>query len=279
MKVFLIAVLIGGVLLFQPFTLKAEPRIEVGLKPSKSLKIGQTSALSLQLTWRSQEANYHFLRPQLTLENLVVEEEGESNETFQKEGKEWRKKEFHFKLKAIQSGKGKINAFQLNYIDPAQAMGGHIDIPSMELRIVPDHTKLYRISLAALGALTAGGLLTSLFFWRRSAQRDQPKSINEPTLEDRYLDFLHSAQGQLLEADRLFRSYLIEKYSFSRRAVTNREMMDGLSTKTTPEEMKTLKRIFDKLDEYRFNQRQHSQEEFLRLSGEIIRFVEGKRII
>ena len=100
----------------------------------------------------------------------------------------------------------------------------------------------------------------------------------ELTLEARYLSRLESSRQQLEEAGRSFRSYLIEKHSLPRSLTTGREILRQMEGKVDLGEWKTLKRIFDTLEEWHYGGIPGSKNESEGLYREMVRFVEGKKI-
>lgn len=268
----------------------AEPEVQVALNPSRNVTSGSVCRFSVEIAWNTKEADYRFSEPRLNLDNFTLEEAGESSEAFEKKGEPWKKKEFHFKLKALRPGKGRIQSFTLHYLDPVRQTGGEFPVESLEIRIVPDRTKFYR------GLLIAGGVLALLLIsgavlWkiRSKTSRAQLEPEKTQSLEDRYLESLHPRvrdheSGELsrdlvLELEKKFRCYLSEKSSLQGSALTHRELLSRLEGKFTAGELKTLRRIFGKLEEFHYAVAPSSVGESRQLVNEMIRFIEGKRII
>ena len=275
---FLKALLLGAIL-FYPATSFADPTVGVSLCPQQKVKIGAVCPFHLELSWPSQEGEYRFALPDLTLENLRVEGEGESNETFQKQGKEWKKRVFRFDLKATQPGKGRIRPFQIHYLNPTSGQGGDLKIDEISLKVVPDRSGLVRVAVfSAVGIAVVTAL--SIFLVLRSKRHDlQPQAPREPTLEERYLSQFFQTGGQIAHSAKIFRSYLTEKFSIPFKSATNREAMKQMEGKIPPNELKTLKEIFDKLDEISFAQNTASSTRPEQIHREMIRYIEGKKVI
>ena len=221
--------------------------------------------MEIQISWKTSEAVYFFTPPQVALENLTLEETGESNETFQREGEEWKRKVFLLRLKAEKPGAARIRAFRLNYIDPTTQKGGFFDVSEKELKISHNFARFYPTLAVSAGAVAFGGLLS---VWLLSRGR-RPVTATEPEEtgpEGHYLFRLQSGSITLTEAERLLRAYLKEKYPG--------ETKEKLSLK----ESKILEKIVGKLEEARFAGRVNSAEE-RRLLGEIIRFIENRRVV
>lgn len=285
MRIFLQGLIVLAVVCFFPGPAQAEPEIEVNLKPSRTAKVGEICQLILQISWRSEEANYSFTHPEPVLENFSVEEIGESNEVFQKKGEEWKKKTFRTDLKALKSGKGRIRPFVVTYIDPARQVGGHFEIPEKEIKIAPDRSRLYQGVVLTAALFSAGGLIGGWIVSGKRKRKSEEAALGpEQTLEERLVTDLtrRKEEGEgsdyLLEAGKLFRGYLGEKYSVPGEKATRHELIAQIEGKISAEELRTLKRIFDRLDEWRYADRGKSQENEHYLYDEMIRFIEGKKI-
>jgi hypothetical protein len=275
--------LLGVTVLAPP--LWAEPEIKVSLTPTSRVKQGNTVELFVDLVWRSQEADYLFTRPEPILERLVMEEIGESSEAFHKEGEEWKRKTFRFVLNAALPGRGEVRGFRVNYVDSAKQLGGHFDVEPWEINVTPDRSKLYRNLGLGFGVLALGGGLAGLFFWLRSQRAKKLQRVPEPGLEERYASRLNEIKVKLgdrqslFEAGRVFRQYLSEKYSISQTFQTTEELLGQLQSQLRSDEGKSLKRIFERLDEWRYASSEGALKQQEALFTEIIRYVEGKRVV
>lgn len=278
MRIFLAGLLASQWVLFFPGRAEAEPQMMVNLEPSQGVKIGEGLHFVVQLTWKSTEGEYRFLRPQLVLENLTVETAGEANETFQKDGEEWKKKSFRFELKPVRTGQAKIQPFRINYLDSSQQKEGHLEAGALEISVFPDYTKFYQWGLIA-GGILGGGILGSWILRKRMRKKHENDQRTEPILEDQTLSRLKVNHEGLFEAGRIFRAYVDEKFSLSGGTDTSREILLKMESKIPSDEMKTLKRIFDTLEEQQYSGSGRSLEELGKLYSEMIRYIEGKKII
>ena len=268
----------------------AEPEVQVALNPSRNVNSGSVCRFSVEIAWNTKEADYRFSEPRLNLDNFTLEEAGESSEAFEKGGEPWKKKEFHFKLKALRPGKGRIQSFTLHYLDPVRQTGGEFPVESLEIRIVPDRTKIYR-GLFIAGGVLALLLVSGVVLWKFRSKTSGAQLETEKTqsLEDRYLESFHQrvkdhassplSHDLVLELEKEFRRYLSEKSSLEDPALTYREFLSRLEGKFTAEELKTLRRIFGKLEEFHYATVPSFVGESRQLADEMIRFIEGKRII
>ena len=276
---FLKALLLGAALLLSPHTSFADPTVKVSLCPHQKAKMRAVCPFHLELSWPSQEGEYRFALPNLTLENLHIEGEAESNETFQNQGKEWKKRVFRFDLKGTQPGKGRIRPFQIHYLNPTSGQGGDLKIDEISFKIVPDRSGFIQVALLS----TAGTVIVaavSIFLVLRGRRHNlRPGPIGELTLEERYLSQFLQSGGEASNSAKIFRSYLTEKFSIPFKSATNREAMKQIEGKIPPNELKTLEEIFDKLDEISFAQNAASSTRPEQIHREMIRYIEGKKVI
>lgn len=268
-------------------TLGAEPQFEVSREPSGRMRIGETGRVTIQAIWSSREGEFLFQRPGLALERLAVEEMGESNETFQKAGEEWKKKTFQIVLRATEPGTGRVGPFSLNYLDPASQINGHYEVSAIEWKISRDFSR-FLPWVAVSGLIFGGGVLGWIFFLRRRARR----SVNQTlpvSIEERYANRLSEfekespesrvEQEQVSEAGRLFRAYLVEKYSITGNPMTHRELVERLRPSLSEAEVKHLARLFDTLEKWQYAQAERAPGAGRELCREMTRYVEGKKAI
>lgn len=268
-------------------TLRAEPQFEVSREPSGRVRIGETCRVTIQAMWRSHEGEFLFQRPILALERLAVEELGESNETFQRGGEEWKKKTFQIVLRATEPGTGRIGSFPLNYLDPVSQINGHYDVSAIEWKISQDFSR-FLPWVAVSGLIFGGGVLGWSFLLRRRAKRNVNQTLTV-SIEERYVNRLcefekgppvsRGEQEQVFEAGRLFRAYLVEKYSVSGNPLTHRELLERLRPSLSEEEVKRLARLFDALEEWQYARAGRTPGAGQELCREMTRYIEGKKVV
>lgn len=256
--------------------------MEVILKPSRKVKIGQMAQLTVDLKWKKDEGEYFFAKPEFSLEGMKIEEVGESNEIFQRGEETWKRKTFRFLLKPLQSGRGRIPPFRIKFSNPAapDSRGAYLEVPPFELKIIPDRSRLFRNAFIAGGLLTLGGVLGWLIL-KRSRKTLKDSEEDRPSLEERYASFLNNASSSqnVYEGGEIFCSYLVEKYNLGTEPITAQEIIARLQGKMSSEEWRTLKGILESLDELRYAGRKHSAGEGRDIYREMIHFVEGKRVV
>ena len=276
--------LIQGFLFFSLVTglapsLQAAPEIGIRLHPSHSLKKGETCQLTIDLFWRSAEAQYSFVFPEIPLQNLSLEEVGETNETYYKDGEEWRRKIFRATLRAVQTGHGEIGPFQIAYVDPASQKGGRLEVSSKNLRIQHDLTRVLGLTLAGLvGGIAALGWVMR----RRREQTRMPSASLEQSIEERYLTELGSPGDavDISKIARILQSYLCDKYMLTGNPqMTVPELAGRLQDRIPYAELKRLGKILQDLEEKRFAVVSPRPGEVSQLRTDIIRYIEGKRTV
>lgn len=279
MKTVALVLTVWGFLFVFPFPVTADPQLEVNVEPSASIRAGEICRLTLELKWTSDEGDYFFIQPNLELENLTLEETGEANETFDENGQERKRKTFLYKLRAGQAGNGRIRPFRIGYTQPTQGQARYLETQELEIRILHDRRFLLQILLTLFGLAVLAGSAVGLAGWSRSRSKLKKEHPLEPSLEERYLKNFPLVSQKLPEAGKLFRCYLTEKYQLGHLGNTNLDIFGQLEEKMRPDELNVLRKIFDRLDEYRFGNPSRSQTEQQQLYRDMIRFVEGKKII
>lgn len=275
----LISSLIG---IFIP-VLQATPEIETRLQPSHNLKRGETCLFQIAIAWPSAEAQYGFVLPEFSLRHLTLEEIGETNETFYRDGEEWKRKTFLAKLEARETGQGGIGALQITYLDPASQKGGRLEVPLKNFDIQPDPADFYRPLASVLMALGAG---ITAFGWISRRQKDREKREGASlrlSIEEQRSNELESLKDtpDFSKIARIFQSYLCSRHSIpDNEQMTCFELIGRLEGKVGDEELRKLKNLVRKLEEKRFSGITNLRaDDGSQLRDEIIRFMRVDRVI
>lgn len=263
--------------------LKAEPLILVEREPKGSLKTGEPCLLTLQISWKKEEGNYRFSKPEPPLEGLILDETGEASTTFEKDGTSWFQKTFRYKMRAGQKGRARIGAFRVLYYHTEGSTEGAFDVQASEIKILPDHSRFYRLlSWAAvlLLPLAAAGYWS---FQTKMRKRKLSETVSPSPLEDQALsevEILKKSGGDAFALGRILGQYLRKKYSLNLPpSATDRTLAADLKPKVNAEEMKTLMEIFDKLEQFRFTAGKASEKDIQSLFQKVTGYLEGKRVI
>lgn len=260
----------------RPYAGWADPQLTVGQTPSNGIRVGESCELWLQIEWPSEEGDYNFQLPELTLTNLILDQFGESNQTFHKGAREWRKKEFRFTLLPQKPGPASVGPFRIPYLDPQKQTGGHLNVQSLSLRVggkrVPTRTGLLLFSLLGAGSCLAIGL------WRhpKKCVRETPLR-STATLEEKYLtDMALPERANVSSLGRLFGNYLKEKFSISGPFTTHREVLKQLETRLSREELKDLRDLIERFEEISYAKNTAQIE---KVTFDLQRYLQGKKEI
>lgn len=282
----------GFLLLFFVFSLrqvsaKAEPTLEVTLSKQK-ITLSETALLTVQIEWPKGEANYSFVLPSLRLENLFLERQGESQENIRRNGQELIRKIFVTELRAEKPGVGKIDSFDIRYIDPVTQAGGAFSISEQKITVVKPPLNLLSLLVwtMPLALLTAAGVFF-VFIRRHSRKLEaQPPASRAEEAIQRFKSNLERT-SEKTQKDLLFewnvelRHFVIDFYELGTDARLNEEkILEKLEGRQVPrEEVNGSRQLFDRLREARFLGLEISQGDLKRLQSDLLRYLEGKRIV
>jgi hypothetical protein len=272
--------------LLLPDLAKAEPKLEVLLSDQR-ISLDATITLTIAIEWPKQEAQYSFAFPALKLRNLSIDKQGESQETFLQDGKEWIKKTFLITLKPLQLGEGKIESFVVGYIEPATQKGGQFTVSEQSIQIIRSKGRIpspFLLGLAAAGIL---GVLTAYFLWVRQYRKVETGPILSKDMEIlRQFKTVQEAVGKtpqsevLHDLSSLLRQFVIEHYHLASSQVTEQELPEVLKTRdVSRQEIEEIKRLFDRIYEAKFTGAVLSERDLNILCQDTAHFVEGKQII
>jgi hypothetical protein len=254
-----------------------------------SLTINQDESVEyhLQTQWPRAEGSYAFSLPVLPLKNLVLERQGESQETYRVDGQDWTRKSFVAVLRPLEKGEGRVEDFILPYVNTLSQDKGELLITTPSLKIMPAPFKINPAwSLAAGAGLllpTAGILLLrkrkSEALKKASLRTPQEHAVEEILFQLRAEDFNRKdLKEKLHQLSSRFRTFLPVIYGLKTPRPSDREILEELKTQELPaEERNFLERILKKLDEAKFMGQSLSESDFMALKKEIETFVEGKR--
>src|SRR5690349_12178950 len=111
----------------------SDPAISVSISRD-IIPFSETTRLTIQAEWPRSEGSYQFALPPLIARNLILIQQGESQETFVSSGQEWTRKTFTLEFRAGEPGPGSIAGFVLPYVNPASQSTG--EFSTGELRIM-----------------------------------------------------------------------------------------------------------------------------------------------
>lgn len=279
--------ILGAALLLFGGLIWADLEVKAVLTPAKTITVGKNCQLEISARWKSEEAEFRFQEPQYALEGFAVEGGGEESRSFLKDGQEWKEKLFRYEIKAVKPGVGRVRAFRVNYLNPQTQAGGFIEIPSLSVKIVPDHSQLIQFLMMGLGAAIL--IIVGVVGMRKGffqSKRALGQQLSDVSLEEKYLSQVNSIQEmenalggeRTFELAKLFQRYLTEKFALGKGWPTTLELLEQIEGKISPDELKNLRQIFSRLDEARFSEVSRSLATQSNLAKEISCYIEGKKV-
>ncbi len=282
---------LGTVLIFLiPFAVSAyaEPELDVRLSHA-SFALDQKTELTVEIAWPQAEANYTFAFPNLQLENLTIYKWGESQEIFIREGAEWVQKTFTVIFEAEGAGPARIGAFELPYVDPQNQMGGRFTVEEQLLTVTQPPLKIRGWTLLYLAPLPVAAVLIIWSLRRRKKNAQQAAGAVGPNPREMALAKIKALQNAqpprmprdaLHELNFIFREFLIEHYNLGQGKATDDELFSLMRQKNlTRDESQMLESIFGELREVKFMGGSLNEYQMSRISKDIIRFLESKKVI
>lgn len=267
----------------------AEPQAESELT-RRNIDLQETTELIISISWPKEEADYRFTLPRLSLHNLEIKRRGESQETFRDgNGKGIRiRKTFSIELKPLEKGPARIDPLTIRYVDSAKGFTGEIQIPEYGIRVKAERGVLTGL----LTIMLMAGIAGVVFFYYRRRREGRSRQAVDPqereSLENKKVNRIKDIaasyekgesvdvlglMGQELK-DFLKRRYQIEKILDEETFLNELNSRDiGL------QEQRHLKRLFGILREARYSGREVSADEIRELKEDMIRYIEGKRIV
>ncbi|MDD5216554.1 MAG: hypothetical protein PHS88_00465 [Candidatus Omnitrophica bacterium] len=246
--------------------------------------------MNIKIQWPKSEALYAFLFPQVKMDNLQLQTQGESQESFLSDGEPWVRKTFSLTFLPVRSGEGRIRAFTLGYIDPSTQKGGSFQIEDQLIKVHRKRIPKKLLNQIFAGAGTVIGLfvIAIIFFMKFGRKTDVPKHAIDLKAEAALAKFeaMVEARGgkttkDLLQEFSVFlRNFVTEYYKVDMRHTAIPDVLEDLKALgVSRQEREFLRHLFDILSEMRFSGSGLSDSEFDGLQNEIKNYVSGKRIV
>jgi hypothetical protein len=260
----------------------SDPQLDARITQNK-IRVNELTEYQVQIEWPKKEGQYSFALPEPQLENLMLVNQGESQEVFSKEDGEWTRKVFTFELKPEKKGEGRVKGFMLPYINAALGKKGTFDVSEIKVSIKnpPFPWVKWGIGLAVLALSIAG----AVFFMTRRKRKEREEIANPELSEEeksakRIRSVLEnqSPKEALYQISAEFRSFLADHYQIKHGKSEN-ELLIGISEANISNEEKNLIRgLIEKLAEAKYGT-MISDSDLKRLEQQILEFVEGKRVL
>lgn len=265
----------------------AKPEYQAEFSSSK-INMDEPVEFRLLVTWPREEGPHSFALPVLPLKNLILERQGESQETYREGGKDWTQKSVTAIFRPLQKGEGAVEDFILPYVNTLTQEKGELLISTPRIKITAAPLKINPVwGFGAFGALlifAAGWFLAQK---RREAALKKAVAVRTPeelAVEKilsslRAEDFIRKDRKEKLhQISAEFRIFLPAVYQMNASRPTDREILEELKTRELPaEEWKIVERLLKKLDEAKFTGQSLSDSDLDGIRKEIEAFAEGKR--
>lgn len=254
---------------------------------SQKISMDESVEYSLQIDWPREEGTYAFALPILPLKNLVLERQGESQETYREGGIDRTRKSFVAVLRPLEKGEGAVEDFILSYVNTLSQNRGELLISTPRVKITPAPFRVNRAWILTAGAvllLSTTGVL--LIRKRKRAALDkaavrtpQERAIEEILSQLRAEDFYRKDMKEKLHyISAQFRTFLPVIYNLNASRPSDREIVEELKGQEIPaEERRSVERLLKKLDEAKFMGQSLNEADLIAIKNEIETFAEGKR--
>ncbi len=274
------------------FTITLIPAAPAAVKPEVQTRISasaihqdETVQFNLEIHWPREEGPYVFALPVLPLKNLVLERQGESQETYRKDGKDWSQKSFIAVLRPLAPGEGKIEDFVLPYVNTGSQESGELLVTAPHVKISKAPFKIKKEwGLAASAVIGIPLAVIAIVRLRRKKKAPEVRSPEELAVEN-FLTHLRSesfnrdaTKEKLHRAGSEFRNLLHSVYKIGPSRISERELIEELKRREIPaDEWKTVSRLVEKLNEAKYMGQSLTDSDFSAIKKEIETFAEGKR--
>lgn len=262
----------------------AKPDFDVQVSAS-NIKLDEPLTLSVQAQWRQEEANYVFAFPNVDCENLSLERQGESQESFVLGLETWVRKSFVLYFKPNALGNAVIRGFKLGYMDPLQQKGGSFDVAAQEIMVhssgVTWPPKFPGLALGGISLMAFLGIAAGIYYSNklrkrqdlRPAERDeliQLRSLAEEIQKRPQKEIMHH-YSQLLKV------FLTSYYGMKGKPTVDGEILAEIqSLEISRREKEAVRNILNRLSEAKYAGSALSQNELRDLHREIAYFVETR---
>lgn len=275
-------------LLFLPLpTAGAAPRLEASLSPQE-LRQGERAVMTVEILWPQEEGAYSFIFPTLTLQNLVLVRQGESQETTSLQGVIMEKKTFTLEFAARDAGPSSVGSFGVSYTDAAGQPAGSLQVLEHKILVRKKEKPIPLIPVAAATICFASAAMAVGFMRLRAKRipRIQPEeSLSAAEQAIRRIREIADRQDQGAPDQRAgemggqLKSFVASHYGLQSSRAAEGEIFRYLESKQVDSlEIQTLRTLFEKLHEVRYSGARLTDRDLRDFSEEIVRYLSGKRI-
>lgn len=265
----------------------AAPQFDIQT-PQERLSINEPFDLRITARWPKEEGAYRFGFSNLSLKNLDLIKQGESQEAFFENGEEYLERSFVITLRPQSKGEVEVEGFTIHYLDPATQKGGAYDVAPFTSKAGGS----VKLLLWIMALTSIGILLVSIFalFIFNSRKRKKTQSLKRTlTVEEqvvRQLEKLIDERSkkpqklQLSDWNRFLRKFVVDYYGFENLNMREDELSNALKSKgASSSDQKKVIDLFNKLGEAKFSGVEIPENQFNALRDEITDFVRNRNMV
>lgn len=268
---------------FQSTSVSAAPQSETSLS-NRQITPDETTIFQIQVQWPKSEGKYSFAFPNLTLSNLEIVKQGESQENFVNQDQEWIRKTFLITLQPKGAGQATIGAFVLPYIHTATQETGNFQIPE-QILTVKNSSGPWGMGLIAAGfvILMIAGVLIFIRLQKKQT------SVEQVTPEDPLLARLQSLLSErgnrplnisVQDLNFILRQFLETRYQIQALKQTESEVIRALKEKGVgKQDLEDIQSLFVRIEDVRFAGHSMTESDFLRFHDQVSSLIRKNQII
>jgi hypothetical protein len=278
--IFLFVILMTAI--FVPLCFAA-PRVKIE-PPGKEITAGRSVALTVRLEWPKTEGPYEINSFEPKLENLVLLDQNQSQETG-----ETVTQALLYKFHAPKPGAALIYPFEVRYREAGTEPWIPIMIPEQKIKVA----SRLPLTIALIGLGILAGLSVAIFagfrqwdFWKireaaRKAPMADPKQRVYAQAEEAIMNFASpDSKEKLNHWFTQLRIVVSAYYDISSRTATPAEILEFLKIKGAPAgDQNEISRLFNELTEMQFSRYDISAYDLARIQRTLLQYVSGKIII
>jgi len=261
----------------------ATPRLNIEPLP-KRITTDQSITLKIRLEWPQTEDPYEINSLEPKLENLVLENQNQSQETGAIVSQT-----LLYEFRPLSAGTAVIYPFEISYRKSDAEPWIPILIPERTIKVVSNFlSKMILIWLGIAIGLSVG-IFAGLKGWKllktreaiRNAPPPDPKQRVYAKAEESITTFTSpDSKEKMTHWSNQLRTVLVTYYDVSSKTTTSAEVLSALKAKGLPTgEWNEISRLFEQLTEMQFSQQDIPAYDLDRLQKSLLQYVRGKIII
>ncbi len=252
--------------------------------PAKKISTDQSVTLKLQLEWPQAEGPYEINALEPMLENLMLKDQNQSQETG-----ETVSQTLLFIFQPVKPGVAVIYPFEISYRKIETDPWIPILVPEQKINVVASFpAKAILVELGFAAALGAAGYFSYKYFQIFKA-REAAKNVPPPDpkqriyakAEESIANFSSpNAKEKLVHWSNQLRTVIVAYYDVTSKSATNTEILSFLKAKELPMgEWNEVSGLFAQLTEMQFSRQDIPAYDLDRMQKTLLQYVKGKIII